>query len=101
MEALLDAIRAAIATEATAEQKAAGAQACRTLLAALDAEPGKPIALPVNESPLARLQLDQALDLVIARLRAAAPTDNAPTKAAPATQPLRIALVGLPRTRRK
>lgn len=101
MEQLLEAIRAAIASDATAEQKAVGAQSCRTVLAALDAEPGKPIPLPgaPPSNPLAGLQLDQALDLMIARLRAAAPADPAPAKPAPPAQPLRIALVPPPNSR--
>ncbi len=46
MTELIEAIRAAVATGATPEQKALGAQACRTILAALGAEAGRPIALP-------------------------------------------------------
>lgn len=100
MEQLLEAIRVAIAPDATAEQKVAGAHACRTVLAALDAEPGKAIAMPgaPSASPLAGLQLDQALDLIIARLRAATPTDN-PQPAQARTRPLQIALVTPPRRR--
>jgi hypothetical protein len=101
VEQLLDAIRSAIASDATAEQKAAGAQACRTVLAALDAELGKSIALPgvPSAGPLAGLQLDQALDLIIARLRAAAPADNPQPVQAPRARPLQIALVTPPRRR--
>lgn len=70
MNELIEAIRAAIADGATAEQKAIGVHACRTIGAALGAEPGTPITMPgVQPSrPLAGLTLDQALDLVIARL---------------------------------
>lgn len=70
MNELIEAIRAAIAEGATAEQKAIGAHACRTIGAALAAEPGAPIAMPgIQPSrPLAGLTVDQALDLVIARL---------------------------------
>lgn len=71
MQELLEVIRVAVADGATAEQKATGAQACRTILAALGAEPGKPIVLPgaPKPHPLSALSFDQALDLVIARLR--------------------------------
>ncbi len=41
MEQMIDSIRVAIADGATAEQKAAGAQACRTIMTALEAEVGK------------------------------------------------------------
>lgn len=70
MNELIEAIRVSIATGATTEQKAIGAQACRTILAALDATPGKPISLPGTppSSPLAGASLDQVLDMVIARL---------------------------------
>jgi hypothetical protein len=71
MNELIEAIRVAVAGGATAEQKATGAQACRTIIAALGAEPGKPIVLPgaPKPHPLSTLSVDQALDLVIARLR--------------------------------
>ena len=71
MQELIDVIRAAVSADATNEQKAAGVQACRTIAAALDVEPGKPMALPGTPSaslPAARLSIDQVLDLVIARL---------------------------------
>jgi len=46
MQEQIEAIRAAVAPDATADQKAHGAAACRAILAALGAEPGKPIAMP-------------------------------------------------------
>lgn len=46
MQELFELIKEAVAESATAEVKAAGAQACRTILTALEAEPGKPMALP-------------------------------------------------------
>ena len=51
MNELIESIRVAVATEASAEQKLAGAQACRTILAALDTEPGKPFLLPGMPMP--------------------------------------------------
>ncbi|MCA9679732.1 MAG: hypothetical protein H6709_10610 [Kofleriaceae bacterium] len=79
MQPLIDTIQAAVADGATAEQRRAAAVACRTLLAAFDAEPGKPIAAqaaataPSLLAVLGRLAPDQALDLLIAKLRAAVP----------------------------
>lgn len=74
MQDLLEAIRVAMTDGATAEQKANGAQACQTILAALGAQPGKPIVLPgvPKPHPLSALSFDQALELVIARLRTVA-----------------------------
>src|SRR5262249_13164235 len=67
---LIEAIRAALAQSATAEQKAIGAQACRTILTALDAQPGKPFVLlgAPKSHLLFGITLNQALDLAIARL---------------------------------
>jgi hypothetical protein len=70
MHDLIDTIRAAVGAAATTEQKAAGVQACRTIAAALDTEPGKPLVLPGMPTPPAtsRVSVDQVLDLMIARL---------------------------------
>ncbi len=88
MQALIETIQAAITDGATAEQKHAAAVACRTLLAAFDAEAGKPIeppsttAAPVSPlSVLGRLEPDQALDLLIAKLRSVVPTAVQPERA--------------------
>ena len=96
-----EAIRAAVADGATAEQKAHGAAACRAILAALGAEPGKPIAMPgaPMPHPLAGIDAGQALDLLIAKLTAALPKDDdkpSPPPAAPDPRGLRIALVAPP-----
>jgi hypothetical protein len=74
MQELIDVITAAIATDASSEQKTAGVQACRTIATALDTEPGKPLTLPnsVSAPPTSRISLDQVLDLVIARLNVVA-----------------------------
>jgi len=70
MQELIEAIRVAVATEASAEQKAIGVQACRTIVAALDTEPGKPIVLPgmTMPAPTSRVSVDQIIDLMIGRL---------------------------------
>ena len=95
MQQLIDVIRAAIATDATNEQKAAGVQACRTITTALDTEPGKPLTLPgvATVPTTARVSIDQVLDLVIARLsmiatdRERTPALLEPTAEAPAVAP--------------
>ena len=85
MESLLETIRAAIANGATTEHKAAGVQACRTIIAALDTEPGKPLVPPslLATSLATRPTLDQMLDLAITRLSTIASARDA---AVPATQ---------------
>lgn len=89
MNELIEAIRIATTEGATAEQKATGAAACRTILTALGAEPGKPIVLPgaPKPHPLAALSLDQALDLVIARMRTIADAREQADKQKPAGVP--------------
>jgi hypothetical protein len=101
MEETFEAIRAAVADGATTEQKAHGAAACRAVLAALGAEPGKPIAMPGAPAPhpLAGIDLGQALDLLIAKLTAALPKDDKaslPPTTAPDPRGLRIAFVAPP-----
>lgn len=97
----IDDIRTALADGATPEQKAHGAAACRAILAALGAEPGKPIALPDAPvpHPLAGIDPGLALDLLIAKLTAALPKDD-DKPSAPPTAPdprgLRIAFVAPP-----
>jgi len=85
---LIAATRAALAQGAIAEQKAIGAQACGTLLTALDVEPGKPLVLPgAQAAPAVRITLDQALELAIARLTMTANARDAPTVAQTNTTP--------------
>ena len=96
MESLIESIRNAVAETATAEQKATGAIACRTVLSALEATPGQPLMLAgaPAQSPLAALDPGQALDLVIARLRAALAVEEAGSHTnATAQSGVRIALV--------
>lgn len=100
MEQLLETIRAATAADASDEAKAAGATACRTLLAALEAKAGEPLAAQVAASnpvhaivgALKHTPPEQLLDLAIARLKAALP---AGTEIAP-VPPLRVPLVPIP-----
>lgn len=103
MNELIEAIRAAVAEGATAEQKTIGAQACRTILTALDTESGKPLTVPGAPTPHPLSQIDpgQALDLLIAKLSAGLPKeDQAATAPSVATVPrdrgLRIAFVTPP-----
>ena len=101
METHIDAIRAAVANNATPEARAAGAQACRTLLAALEATPGQPIeAAPQPGAPLQAIVAalrgmppEQVLDVAIARLKAALPADTA-VEAMPR---FNVQLVGVPK----
>ena len=100
MQELINAIQVAIATDASPEQKATGAQACRTILAALDTEPGKPIVLPgiTMPAPTSRVSVDQMFDLLIGRLTTiATQRDAAPVPtAAPSPRGLLVP-VALPR----
>jgi hypothetical protein len=110
MQELIESIRAAVASGANTEHKAAGVTACRTILTALDTEPGKPLApaLPPivvpSASPLqglSKLSLDQMLDLLIARLSmvANAREANQPTRVVqnPPNPPAATASVGASR----
>jgi len=109
MEEMIETIRIAASDGATAEQKAAGVVACRTMLTALEAEVGKPIAIvgAPTPGPLAGISPDQAIDLLIAKLTAIT-QEKEKTAASTTAQasPLRIAFVpapprGVARARRK
>jgi hypothetical protein len=84
MQEMIETIRTAATDGATPDQKAAGAVACRAILAALEAEPGKALVLPgaPTPGPLAGLSPEQALDLVIARLSAVADAKDRPAQTA-------------------
>lgn len=86
MENFIDAIRSAVADDASNETRANGAQACRTILAALEARLGDSLAhvAPIAQMPAApALQAivgalrtmpgDQLLDVAIAKLRTLVP----------------------------
>ena len=101
METLIEAIRTAVLSDATDEAKHQGALACRTILTALEATPGEPIAtVTVEQSApapdvagivgaLRGLPPEQLLDIAIARLRAALPA----SATAPPVEPLRFHIV--------
>ena len=100
MESALDTLRAALAAGATADARAAGAVACRAMLAALEAAPGQPLPVapptPITDaSPaaipmsLAGLSLDQVLDLAIGKMRSMLPPEKL-AAAQPSQPPLTI-----------
>ena len=96
MDQLIEAIRAAVAPNASDETKAAGASACRTILSAFEAKAGEPLAAapqPANPmqvvvSALRGMPPEQLLDLAIARLRAALPQGTEVQPVKPLTIPL-------------
>ena len=92
MQELIEAIRVAVGNDASAEQKATGVQACRTIIAALGTEPGKPIMLPGAPLPAvtSRVSVDQMLDLMIARLTTIAAERDAQPAPAPSQRGLRV-----------
>lgn len=80
METVIDAIRAALADDATPEARAAGVAACRSVLAALEPPPAATTAAMPDASRIANVVAalqgagpDQLLDLAIAKLRTALP----------------------------
>jgi hypothetical protein len=100
MENLIESIRAALTPEASSEARAAGAAACRTILAALEAVPGQPMPAATIVTPdaskiasavamLRGVPPEQLLDLAIAKLRAALPAGTD----VPAVQPLKFQIV--------
>ena len=100
VENFLEEIRAATNADATPEARAAGATACRTILAALDGTTGAP-ATPVGINPaevakvvaaLRGVPADKLLDLAIARLSAALPAGQQPTR----SPPIKFELIQVP-----
>lgn len=88
MEPLLEQIRHALLPDATPELRATAAQACRIVLAALEADEAAPATaapsspLPMDAmraavSALRGMPVDQLLDLAITRLKAAVPASEA------------------------
>src|SRR5688572_7137409 len=103
MDELIETIRKAVDSNADDTAKAAGANACRAILAALEVKPGEPLApAPTPGSPIAAMaaQMRNAppglvLDALIAKLRAHLPSEeqDAPR---PSKTDLRIPFVPLP-----
>jgi hypothetical protein len=101
VDQLIECIRVAVANDATAETRAAGAAACRTILTALDAKLGEPLAAPAVPTPNAQavaiasalrsVPMDQLADLLIAKLRTMVPPD-----AQPAVRRINIPLARIP-----
>jgi hypothetical protein len=103
MEQLIETIRSALDPNADDNAKAAGASACRTVLAALETEPGKPLAPPMTPSSSMAMAVQQlrnappslVLDALIAKLKTYLPEE--PATAHAATSGLKIPFVPLPR----
>jgi hypothetical protein len=82
LDDLITSIHAAVAPNASADVRAIGATACRSLLAALEAQAGQPLAAAPSApastlagmlSAFASMPREQLLDLLISKLRAALP----------------------------
>lgn len=84
MESLINTVREAITEGASEQARAAGAQACRALLAAFEAKIGEPLTTqpasasvspPIQAlaSALRGMTADQLLDTLIVRLKDAVP----------------------------
>jgi hypothetical protein len=100
MQQHVEAIRAAIEPDAAPDVRNKGVEACRAILAALDATPSEPMAAVVPASQIASivgalrgLPPDQLLDLAISKLRAALPSS---TEVAPVAA-LKLHIVPVPR----
>jgi hypothetical protein len=107
MEALVEAIRAGVQSDASSEQKHQAVLACGTIVAALSEGAGEPLARPtqspaspaaVASPPVAMvmnairgMSPDQLLEVAIARLRSALPADAS----SPAVQPVKFHLLPL------
>ncbi|HTR56469.1 MAG TPA: hypothetical protein VMJ10_37605 [Kofleriaceae bacterium] len=100
MDDLIEAIRTAVATDATPEARAAGARACRALLSAFEpSEVAPPAEVAVPSPPIATLvsavrgmPAEQVMDLLIAKLRTMVPADAQPA----ASRALNIMRVPVP-----
>jgi hypothetical protein len=112
---LIASIRAAVARGASPDARAAGATACRAILAVLEARPGQPLALPPPQSSptsptspiaalfsqpgvlsrLAAMSRDELINLVQQVTGAMPAQPQTPTNAAP-----RFHLIQIPQTRR-
>ena len=96
---LIETISAALASDASAAQKHAGAEACRAVLTVLEATPGQPMAPPSSgaaKSPTPAIAGMQMLDLVIAKLQASLPESKGTAPTEQPAQPLVIPFVPVP-----
>jgi hypothetical protein len=75
MTELFAIIRTAIAPNASRDDRAAGAQACRTLIAALDARAGRRVS-PEPDAALREIPSDRLLDTAIAKVARSRPRDG-------------------------
>jgi hypothetical protein len=100
---VIAAIRAAVAADASVEARAVGATACRTILTALEAQAGQPLAPPPAAtspssplaamlSQLASMPREQLIEFLVGRLRTALP----PGTATQATAGPRFPLIQIP-----
>jgi hypothetical protein len=100
MDALLESIRTALVPEASADAREAGANACRTILTALEAKPAEPMPATVVEpaqiaaliTTMRGMPPDQLLELAIAKLRSMFPDEANVPRAAP----MRLQFVPVP-----
>jgi hypothetical protein len=83
VETIIVTVRSAFAPDATVETKAAGAQACRAILSALEppVQPNAPVQLNAAAvvqavTALRGVPAEQLFDLAIAKLRGALPADT-------------------------
>ena len=67
MTELFAIIRTAIAPNASRDERAAGAKACRTLIAALDARAGRTSSEP--DAALRKIPSERLLEMAIAKIR--------------------------------
>lgn len=96
----VEAIRIAVSPDATPEARAAGVQACRAVLQALDETlPQTPPAPRIDASQIANVvgalrgvSPDQLLELAIAKLRGALPAGTD----VPRVEPLKFHIIPLP-----
>src|SRR5438067_1750597 len=101
MQAAIDSIASALASDASPEAKRAGAAACRAVLAALERRAPDAVTPPTPPAPhiaalvaaLRGMPMEQVLDLAIARLRTALPAgmDVAPVAS------LKLPIIPIPR----
>lgn len=96
MDQTIETIRLALLPDASDEARAAGATACRAILATLEAQPGQPLTQAVQTSTpiqaaiatVGGMPSEQLLDLAIAKLRALLPEGTTVEPVAPLRFPL-------------